>query len=106
MLGSVAKTAGNHDLHFGGEFRVHRINFTQFGVPNGHFVPTDRNIRSTNPRRRFAGQFSGGRGYRLERVRDSRSPATQNLQYAGFVQDNWHVNDRLTLNLGLRYDVD
>jgi hypothetical protein len=28
------------------------------------------------------------------------------LQYAGFIQDNWHVNDRLTLNIGVRYDVD
>jgi hypothetical protein len=25
--------------------------------------------------------------------------------YAGYVQDNWRVNHRLTLNLGIRYDV-
>ena len=34
------------------------------------------------------------------------TPATQNLQYGGFIQDNWHVNDRLTLNLGVRYDLE
>ena len=32
-------------------------------------------------------------------------PATENYQYAWFAQDNWKVTPKLTLNLGLRYDV-
>ena len=32
-------------------------------------------------------------------------PATQSFQYGGFIQDNWRVTDKLTLNLGLRYDL-
>src|SRR5437667_3324738 len=32
-------------------------------------------------------------------------PATQSFQHAGFIQDNFRATDKLTLNLGLRYDV-
>lgn len=32
-------------------------------------------------------------------------PATTNYQYGFFPQDNWKVMPKLTLNLGLRYDV-
>lgn len=34
------------------------------------------------------------------------APSTQNPSYAGYFQDNWRVNDHLTLNLGLRYELD
>ncbi len=32
-------------------------------------------------------------------------PATTNYQYGFFCQDNWKATPKLTLNLGLRYDV-
>ncbi len=107
FLGSIAKTAGSHDLHFGGEFRVHRINFTQFGVSNGHFqfqqagTSEYQSVGGDSMASFLVGAATGWNAYEIP-----ASPATQNLQFAGFVQDNWHVNDRLTLNLGLRYDVD
>src|SRR2546430_17598512 len=32
-------------------------------------------------------------------------PATQSFQHAVFIQDNFRATDKLTLNLGLRYDI-
>jgi hypothetical protein len=34
------------------------------------------------------------------------STATQNYQIGGFIQDNWRLTKKLTLNLGFRYDVE
>jgi len=33
------------------------------------------------------------------------APATENYQYATFAQDNWKASKKLTLNMGLRWDV-
>lgn len=33
-------------------------------------------------------------------------PNTDNTYFAAFFQDDWHVNQRFSLNLGLRYEVD
>jgi carboxypeptidase family protein/TonB-dependent receptor-like protein len=38
--------------------------------------------------------------------RDLDIPDANNTHLAGFVQDDWRVGHRLTLNLGLRYEVD
>ncbi len=107
FIGSVAKTIGNHDLHFGAEFRAHRINFTQFGEPNGLFGFTQggtsnfQNVGGDSMATFLTGFANNWSAYEIP-----ATPATENFQYGGFIQDNWHVNDRLTLNLGVRYDID
>lgn len=107
IMASVSHTTGGHELKFGGEIRLHRINFTQWGLPGGlwQFNQTATSQQFSNGGDSMAsfliGYATGWDAYEIP-----ASPATENFQYAGFVQDNWHVNNRLTLNLGLRYDVD
>ena len=107
LVASVSHSAGPHDLKFGGEIRRHQINFTQWELPGGRWEfnqnATDQQFNNGGDSMAsfLIGYATGWDAYSIP-----ASPATQNFQYAGFVQDNWHVNNRLTINLGLRYDVD
>ncbi len=104
---------GKHALKFGFEGRLHQQNYIQTNAPNGIFnfsslsssqcpVPDITQCGGDSMASFLMGQLGAGGGgtYQIQ-----FSPATENYQYAGFVQDNWKVRPNLTLNLGLRYDV-
>lgn len=109
LLGTLSWVRGSHELKFGAEGRMHRINFTQPGTPGGLFI-YDFTGTSQQP-------FSGGGDAMASFLIGVGGPgtwgqyeipnyvSTQSFQYAGFVQDNWKVSQKLTLNVGLRYDL-
>jgi hypothetical protein len=108
---SISHMMKNHEIKAGGEVRLHRINFTQWGLPNGGYTyngaSTAGNWTVSTPTGgdSWADYMTGwANGWTAVTV--PPSPATQNYQYAGFVQDNWKFNNKLTLNLGFRYDLD
>lgn len=106
---SVDKVHGPHELKFGFEGRLHQMNYIQTNAPVGIFNfdqnetsmgPNDFSKYGGDPMASFLiGQASGGY-YEIQ-----FRPATENYQYAIFAQDNWKTTSKLTLNLGLRYDV-
>lgn len=109
LLGTVSWVRGPHELKFGGEWRVHRNNFTQPGVPGGYFV-YDFTGTSQQP-------YSGGGDSLASFLIGNGGPgtwgqyeipnlvSTQSFQVGGFIQDNWKVNKKLTVNVGMRYDL-
>ncbi len=110
LLVSLSRVQGRHDLKVGWEGRLHRISFSQPIAPAGVFGFEFNNTSqfpSSGGGDAMASFLTGvevptgwGGTYEVP-VR----PATQSFQYGGFIQDNWRVTDKLTLNLGLRYDL-
>ncbi|MGA3166102.1 MAG: TonB-dependent receptor [Terriglobia bacterium] len=109
LLATLNWVKGAHDLKFGFDGRLHRTSFTQPGTPGGYFT-FDFSGTSEFP-------ASGGGDGMASFLTGVGGPAswgqyeipnyvtTQSFQYGGFVQDNWKFNRKLTLNIGLRYDV-
>jgi len=109
LLGTVNWVRGPHNFKFGAEGRMHRTSFTQPGTPGGLFV-YDFSGTSEFP-------ASGGGDALASFMTGVGGPgswgqyeipnyvSTESFQAGGFVQDNWKLSPKLTLNVGLRYDV-
>ncbi|MFN0109870.1 MAG: TonB-dependent receptor domain-containing protein [Blastocatellia bacterium] len=108
--GSLTKIWGAHNLKMGGERRYNRLDYNQPGNPSGRFnfgrSVTCRTLNSCagNEGNGLAAMLVGwatGSEYHIEPKTFSRS-----AYWGFFVQDDWKITNKLTLNLGLRYDFD
>jgi len=105
---SITKVMGAHTLKFGGEIWTIRRNRFQFGGLSGVFN-FNRDL-TNNPQ---APQTTGyGVATFLLGAVNSGSLTVgskrheRSKYFAAFLQDDWRVNRRLTLNIGLRYDIE
>jgi hypothetical protein len=110
LLASLTHIRGRHELKFGAEFLINLYNFSQPGTQNGLFTygPSGTSGNSgiagtggDNLASFLIGSGFGGWGqYEI--------PAwlyTQNHGFAGYAQDAFHASRKLTVNVGLRYDL-
>jgi hypothetical protein len=97
---TVSITRGNHTIRTGGDVRRYSSDNFSPGQLNGAF--------------NFDNSFTGNSfanfllGWPLNAARNL-NPAEQNgkvTYFSGFVADDWKVTPRLTLNLGVRYEIE
>src|SRR5882672_1809303 len=94
----VSLTKGAHQLKFGASWAIYKKVQDLFGQTQGGF-----NFDGTFTGSDFADFLLGdAKSYGELAVQDHGF--WNNVSWATYVQDNWRVNRRLTLNLGLRWD--
>ena len=108
--GSVGYLRGKHSLKFGGEYRWLHFNEGQLNNPTGLFNFTRGYTQGPNPVQSSATAGYGFASFLLGDVASGNinrlNPiSTQSRYAAGFVQDDWRVTNRLTINLGLRWEM-
>jgi hypothetical protein len=107
---SLDKIIGGHTIKVGGEFRLLNLDFYQYTYPSGNYYsdqswtrkdPNNGNDGSGNAIASFLLGLPSGGNITVD-------PHTNQTSYylAGYLQDDWKATKNLTLNYGLRYDIE
>jgi hypothetical protein len=89
---TLSWTHGKHTIRFGVESRKYGWNVdNEYGTRGSIGFPDFKSFLTGTPNRLQVDVGSFQRNYRTQ-------------DFAGFVQDDFHLSKRLTLNLGIRYD--
>ena len=112
LIDNVTLNKGTHSIKFGAEFRELHFPFFQVPEPHGqmNFARTETafpSITGANNTSTTGDEFAS---FMLGAI-DSDQISTTNFisstkqGYAFYVQDNWKVSPKLTVNLGARYEL-
>lgn len=110
LNGSLTKTLNHHNVTVGAEYRRVRMDFQDFSDAPGTYSFSG-SFTQANPN--VAGEGTGSDladlllGYASSGEVDITTPLKTYFDYTAlFVQDDWRLTPRLTLNLGLRYEAE
>ena len=90
---NVSTQRGSHSLKFGANFLYNRVNILFPGAVQGVYAFSSLN------------NFLNGNYINYQQAFGAPSQFQSNPNVGVFVQDEWRIHPRLTLNAGLRYDL-
>lgn len=111
FLDDLTWTKGSHSLHIGGSVRWTEGYNNQTGTSaSGNFNFGSGTTAQGNDTTVVSGTGSQFAAFMLGQVVSAsqlvqEGSAFRRTLYAGYVQDDWRVSQRLTVNAGLRYDM-
>lgn len=112
FVATLSRTQGKHNWKYGGEVRLIRVNVWearnagQFNFNAGFTQGPNPNAASSSAGYGFASFLLGTGSAGNVLIQGWKNVAAQSFYYAGYAQDDWRVTNKLTLNLGVRYDYD
>lgn len=112
FAGSVTRLKGNHTLKAGYDGRLIQVNNKESRATSGDFSFSAGMTQGPNPNTAAANRGNSiaslllGTGSGGSLIQSFKDAAAQSLYTALYFQDDWRVTSKLTLNLGLRYDLD
>ena len=113
VFADVVKTVGRHTVKVGFDGRQYRLSVQNFGNSDGTldfgstFLTASNTGAASTQTIPFGGDLASFYfGLPSSGSLDTSARADYHSYYVGaFVQDDWRVSDKFTLNLGLRFDI-
>jgi hypothetical protein len=106
----VVKVLGRHTLKIGFDGRQYRLSVRNFGNAAGTFAFSTNFVTAGTgaSSQSFGGDLASFYfGLPSSGSIDNAARADYHTYYMGsFMQDDWRVSDKLTLNMGVRFDID
>ncbi|MBI5084977.1 MAG: TonB-dependent receptor [Acidobacteria bacterium] len=112
LAGSMTKLKGAHTLKAGYDGRLIRVNNRESRATSGTFSFSAGFTQGPNPNTAASNRGNSiaslllGTGSGGSLIQSFKDAAAQSVYTALYFQDDWRVTKKLTLNLGLRYDLD
>jgi hypothetical protein len=112
LLVSLTKTSSRHTLKAGLDARMIRVNVWEaraagtFNFSAGMTQGPNPTTASATAGHSIASLLLGTGTANNALIQNWKNVASQNFYFAPYLQDDWRVNERLTLNLGVRYDYE